>query len=96
MYKLEDTFPTLGELREMLAQFDHLDDDTPVGVVLPTHDHWGNQILGAANSVEVVPVVWSEYHRDYKVVDDDYLNQYGEDDKPLKADYEVLVFNGDI
>ena len=69
---------TVAQLIKMLSYFD---DDQEVYLSFPSGDYWGTTLASEVNSVDSCNVVWSEYHRTYKLVAEDDEEKY-EDEEP--------------
>ena len=78
---------TVGELISVLSMYD---ENTPVAFAASSGDYWGTQLALSpdANDCELVNVVWSQYHRQNKIVEDSDEDEDGEDK------VETLVFGG--
>lgn len=64
---------TIAQLRKMLSYFD---DDQEVFLSFPSGDYWGTTLASKVNSIDSCDVVWSEYHRTYKLVEKDNEEKY--------------------
>lgn len=64
---------TVEQLRKMLSYFD---DDQEVYLSFPSGDYWGTTLASKVASIDSCNVVWSEYHRAYKLVEEDNEEKY--------------------
>ncbi len=71
---------TVGELRGLLSKYD---DDTPIAPIYTSGDHWRTQLLSGINFIDEREIVWSEYHRNFKIAD-------GESDEDSRQTILVL------
>jgi len=59
---------TAGEIRAQLSDFP---DDKPVMFAYPSGDHWRTVLVGEIESVEPAFVAYTEYHQQFKLLDDE-------------------------
>lgn len=59
---------TIAELRELLSRFP---DTTKVAVSIPSGDYWGTVFAGTIDSAVYATVTYTDYRRQYKIVDKD-------------------------
>lgn len=72
---------TVGELKELLEQFD---DELPVLFSYNYGDHWNTTVAGTISSADTGKVCYSSYHRMNKVVD-------GEDEEEDPNAVEAVI-----
>lgn len=75
----------VAELRRQLSFFD---DEQEVFFAFPSGDYWGTTQAHEVDEVSEEKVVWSDYHRTHKLVDEDREDRYEDDE--LK---EVVVLS---
>ena len=59
---------TVGEL---IAQLEMFNPSTPIVKARPSGDYWHTTIAGEVDCQELGVIQWSEYHRAFKVVQDE-------------------------
>lgn len=66
--------------RELIEELESLrcDDDTPVFFSYNYGDHWRTEVAEGIEEVEESEIAWSDYHRMYKVPDEEYRDSYDE------------------
>ena len=74
---------TKAELLELLEPFD---DDQEVMFAYNYGDHWNTQVAQVPSDANLHPVVWSEYHRMWRVVEEEEEDE--EDYDPRHPDAE--------
>lgn len=67
-------------VRELIEELEREDGDAEVCIAQPSHDYWGSVCARDVNNIELADVAWSEYHKTNKVIDDDHLEHYEEEE----------------
>lgn len=68
---------TVSELIQNLQQYD---GDMEVMTAAPSHDYWGTVCANAVSSIDTANVADSPYHGTNKVVDDEKIENYSDDE----------------
>lgn len=76
---------TVAELRKLI---EGVEDDVLVGFEVPSGDYWKNVLLGTIKKTDIGLVEYSEYHRQFKVLDAE-----DEDVKDVTNHQSVLILS---
>lgn len=66
---------TVSELIATLQQFD---GDMEVKTSVQSGDYWGTVLANDIHNVDIANVTNSDYHRTYKVIEDEKIDNYDE------------------
>ena len=72
------------KVKTLVELLKHYDQDTEVHFAYNYGDHWRTQVAPSVDSVEEGVVEFSDYHRMYKLADQDF-----EDEEPGNPDENV-------
>lgn len=68
---------TVSELIQNLQQYD---GDMEVMTAAPSHDYWGTLNANKVGTIDTANVTYSDYHNTHKVVDDEKIDNYSDDE----------------
>lgn len=68
------------KVKELIEELKCFDEDSEVCIFSKSGDYWRTELANETNSVENVDVAYSEYHNTNKIVDDDRIDSYDEED----------------
>ena len=91
MKSLED-FLTVDELIEKLMKVQQEGNgNMPVAFTYPSGDHWQTEIASPIDDVAYGLVEYTEYHISFKVVDEEDIEQYEEENGAAPEGNVVLI-----